>query len=154
VGEDELNCGGSTYSCQSGADVFGGIGQIPSTWLCDGEEDCTSGEDESWCTICFLGSGLIHATQLCNGVYECEDLTDEFEALCDPSSAPPDPPADCDALANRACDGAQDCPGNIDEIGCSTNRCVDSLLPFPDAFKCDGFPDCADGTDENGCSSG
>lgn len=77
---------------------------IPLLWLCDGEEDCSGGEDEQNCTgtspsclgdqfQCADGSGCLEATRVCDGSRDCRGGEDEGtgchrRGACPPESCP------------------------------------------------------------------
>ena len=46
----EVNCGINDFNCS-----LGNMDCIPWPWICDGDEDCTDGSDESnrTCGLCF-----------------------------------------------------------------------------------------------------
>ncbi|NOY89778.1 MAG: hypothetical protein GXP55_01120 [Deltaproteobacteria bacterium] len=93
---------------------------IPMDYLCDGEEDCSFGEDENDCGDyrfrCEDGSTIDKSSQ-CDGEDDCG--FGEDEAGC--------PTFRCGnglLILDRArCDGYDDCSGGEDEAGCAAAIC-------------------------------
>jgi len=60
---------------------------IPLTWQCDGDKDCTKGEDEKGCSVnclstqfrCADGTRCIPTRWQCDGSAECDDGSDELD---------------------------------------------------------------------------
>lgn len=112
---------------------------IQDAWVCDGSNDCPSGEDELHCEGVQVACG-------------------EGQLMCRMDGA-------CIPLRD-VCNGVEDCPDGSDELGCSTEQsssraatpsCYAGLFPcdetrcFPLAAYCDGNRDCLDGFDESNC---
>ncbi|XP_046548454.1 sortilin-related receptor-like [Haliotis rubra] len=112
---------------------------IRDSWVCDGTNDCSSGEDERNC------SGLV-----------CD--SDQFKCTYSYGCV----------SQGQVCDGIVDCPDHSDENGCDTNTTTSPLPPtstckHPEKFflcpqektcilwlyVCDGKTDCMDRADEN-----
>lgn len=110
---------------------------IQDSWLCDGSNDCTSGEDEIHCGssdhsscredqfMCRMDGTCIPIRNVCNDVEECPDGSDEFgcseEQYSNPAATPscflglfPCDETRCIPLA-QYCDGKQDCVDGFDE---------------------------------------
>ncbi|XP_074657056.1 uncharacterized protein LOC141910238 [Tubulanus polymorphus] len=71
------DCSLGRYRCASGLCIM-------KEWLCDGQEDCPSGEDEKNCVNCEFTCKNYQCIRLsgrCNGVYDCSDRSDEFNCL-------------------------------------------------------------------------
>ncbi|XP_069812693.1 low-density lipoprotein receptor-related protein 1B-like, partial [Dendropsophus ebraccatus] len=108
---------------------------IPKQFLCDHDDDCGDGSDESLecgyrqCApdefMCADGRCLLNFQWQCDGDYDCPDGSDE-------------------APLNRKCLNAeQSC--NSSSFICKNGKCV------PEGVLCDTTDDCGDGSDERGC---
>ncbi|XP_022100823.1 uncharacterized protein LOC110984704 isoform X3 [Acanthaster planci] len=126
--QDQFNCG---ERC------------VPQRFLCDQEEDCADGRDESEeicsqilpneCTEdkvpCDSATKCVSMSALCDGIPDCDDGLDEGN--CDDSG--PLPPSGCP----------------IDQIACPfSGECIAT------SALCNGNPDCSDGMDEATCGNG
>lgn len=117
---------------------------IQDSWLCDGSNDCTSGEDEIHCGssdhsscredqfMCRMDGTCIPIRNVCNDVEECPDGSDELgcseEQYSNPAATPscflglfPCDETRCIPLA-QYCDGKQDCVDGFDESNCEKNN--------------------------------
>lgn len=112
---------------------------IENSWVCDGSNDCPSGEDEMHCDqqhmscqndqfMCRRDGSCVPLTNICNGIEECPDGSDELGCLTDHESSP---------AAGPSC--------LVGLFPCDETRC------FPLAAYCDGNQDCFDGFDESNC---
>jgi len=87
---------------------------IDPSWVCDGDEDCVDGADESDCRYfeCDEG-GLIRAESECDEWADCGDRSDEEHCgyfLCSDNQMTVD-----DGLR---CDAEEDCEDGSDELNC------------------------------------
>ncbi|XP_074657066.1 uncharacterized protein LOC141910239 isoform X9 [Tubulanus polymorphus] len=147
-------CSHGRYRCSSGRCISQG-------WLCDGDEDCPSGDDERNCTECPHGryrcsSGrCISQSWLCDGVVNCPSGEDERNCTECPQGRYRCSSGRC-ISQSWLCDGDEDCPSGDDErncTACSTNvfDCGNGTDCVSSSRVCDGFPDCPNGRDEAVC---
>jgi len=164
-----VDCKGANwFQCSSGC--------VPSSYRCDGVEDCSGGQDEKNCTTrpaettcsasqfqCNSGS-CIERDYVCDGEFDCRDESDE-PATCPPAACNPDEFA---CANNRSCiphgaycDGQRDCADGSDEANCKAGHtctvsqfyCPRSKLCVPMLWVCDKDADCEFGEDETDCST-
>ncbi|XP_041476939.1 low-density lipoprotein receptor-related protein 2-like isoform X2 [Lytechinus variegatus] len=157
-------CLSNQFHCSADADC------IPWFYECNGEAECSDGEDERNCPEgervcdsavfqCDGGFSCIPIPWLCDGEYDCSDHTDEshcinnecqdWEFRCNSGKCIP---------RREVCDRDEDCPDNDDEdeelcahpnttcsegyFSCANGFCV------PEAWVCDLDDDCGDMSDE------
>ncbi|KAI8522021.1 hypothetical protein Bbelb_017750 [Branchiostoma belcheri] len=132
---DEYDCGAGNGYC------------IPSTWECDGWDDCTDGVDESNCLgggggtgpadhNCILAhqqpcdnGGCVPLNWVCDGDDDCGDYSDEQNC----AGGGPDP----GPLTPTQCSSTQ--------FECDNGHCIYST------WECDDYDDCGDNSDEQNC---
>uniref|UniRef100_A0A8C6T432 Very low-density lipoprotein receptor n=1 Tax=Neogobius melanostomus TaxID=47308 RepID=A0A8C6T432_9GOBI len=127
-GSDEQECADSI--CKGGEFSCGSGHCISVQFLCDGEENCDDGSDETLCQNCTYGvfpCGLsrvcLDKHQLCDGTADCEDGRDEDPRVC--------------GSLNSECAAS--------EFQCDDGQCIRHV------YKCDNTADCSDGSDEENC---
>uniref|UniRef100_A0A8D8WN38 Vitellogenin receptor n=1 Tax=Cacopsylla melanoneura TaxID=428564 RepID=A0A8D8WN38_9HEMI len=146
--------------------------------VCNGHNDCPSGEDEKdMCSPppshlkcsslqfpCQNGERCIDLMLKCNGEFDCADKSDEFHCSTNTKTCS----GEYDFLCGSGecigrhflCDKERNCADGSDEnpahcVACSEHefRC-DSGSCIPNSWLCDGQMDCTDGTDEpSSCES-
>ncbi|ESO85942.1 hypothetical protein LOTGIDRAFT_57932, partial [Lottia gigantea] len=126
----------SLYTCHDGT-------RIPLRYQCDGDNDCSNGEDEQNCNVnCAKNekkcedTTCIPANWWCDGEFDCPDSSDEKQ--CPAIVYEPTGEFTCHDQSKISiqfhCDGSPDCPDGSDEVNC-THTCG------PNQWKCDYF-DC------------
>jgi len=68
------------FACMDGAEIDGG-------WVCDGDADCASGEDEAMCFTC-ADESILPPEWVCDGEADCEGGEDEQSCLTPEMSTP------------------------------------------------------------------
>ncbi|MEQ2228706.1 Low-density lipoprotein receptor- protein 1B [Ilyodon furcidens] len=145
---------------------------IAKQWLCDGENDCEDGLDESVqiCGTITCAPGLfscpgsyacVPKRWLCDGERDCPDGSDELSpAGCAPNNTCDDSSFRCHNKAcipqRFVCDHDNDCGDGSDEsvecvyrsCGSGEFRCGDGRCLLSSQWECDGYADCPDHSDE------
>ncbi|MBI4981493.1 LDL receptor domain-containing protein, partial [Candidatus Woesearchaeota archaeon] len=106
---------------------------IPQSYVCDGEEDCSKGEDEKNCSV----PPDTYNPPSPDTIQGCPEYT------CNDGNCIP---------YGWICDGANDCNSGEDEeeCGCPEYTCSDgNCIPY--GYFCDGENDCSSGEDEINC---
>jgi hypothetical protein len=95
--------------------ALGGDAAVPTSFVCDGQEDCADGADELGCERFDCGNGeTIVSPWVCDGVPDCSNRSDEGTGCphfsCGNGNLVPEP---------FVCDGDNDCGDGSDEAGCN-----------------------------------
>lgn len=142
---------------------------IPERWLCDGEIDCSQGDDEASCSAvcreeefkCEAENRCLPKRWRCDGSPDCSDGSDERD--CSANRECGDGQFRCkDGLSciplRWVCDGTNHCRDNSDETNCTSISCLnqdfkcrDNGICIPRQWVCDRNIDCKDGSDELDC---
>ncbi|KAK7022757.1 hypothetical protein SK128_018106 [Halocaridina rubra] len=140
--EDEFHCS-SEFRC------------ITSSWKCDGDKDCSDGEDERDCEPrdCMNGEWFNCTTPIacippgwvCDGDEDCADGTDELNCPTQTTSTTTMP--SIILFLNYTVPAINGTCGNKLYLCESTQECIAA------AWQCDGDVDCPNGEDENNCSN-
>ncbi|KAL1512556.1 hypothetical protein ABEB36_002135 [Hypothenemus hampei] len=137
---------------------------------CNGNSDCSMGEDEENCkklTHCPIGhfacndGKCIPENQVCDHHYDCKDKSDEQQCTSDHTRMQKCSPnhfacEDGTCIDERfLCDRVNDCPDGTDEQNCLSSTCIasqfrcDSGECIPKSWECDHDYDCRDLSDEH-----
>lgn len=158
------NCSAGRYRCGNGD-------CIPSTWICDQDNDCPDGLDEKDCAYASCQNGsfacgnghCIPERWRCDFDNDCGDNTDEEQCKYPKCTADKFTCANGRCInLNWTCDFDDDCRDGSDEINCNITE-VCSPLEFhctkhqPKCIamsrQCDGIRDCTDNSDEENCNA-
>lgn len=117
------SCERGEFSCHSGQCIF-------LQFLCDGEDHCDDGSDETLCENCTSGvfpcgpsRQCLGRHQICDGTADCDDGQDEDPRVC--------------GSLTSVCAGS--------DFQCRDGQCIRHT------YKCDNTVDCSDGSDEEDC---
>lgn len=121
-------CKDTEFRCANGQCII-------RSYLCDGDNDCLDGSDETSCPTAACGSrtfrcnntACVQATLRCDGDADCADGSDEWPETCG-----------TETKNKRTCHG--------DQFQCANGECISSM------WRCDGDDDCQDNSDEANCS--
>ncbi|UYV71547.1 SORL1 [Cordylochernes scorpioides] len=142
-------CTPNQYQCLTGECIW-------DSAVCDGQKDCTNGDDEILCYRhdnhgqpcpsrkfkCMLSFGCIETALVCDGKKDCADGTDEMGC---PTTTPV-PGQVCDTVETQdkaaTTTTAAPCQGFL----CSSGDCI------PQTMVCNQIYDCYDRSDELNCT--
>lgn len=97
------------YTCNDGV-------KVPSSFKCDGEPDCSGGEDELGCPAFTCQNGqVISESFRCDAEPDCDDMSDENAC---PAGTTFRCSSGTDIPASYRCDDESDCDDGSDELGC------------------------------------
>lgn len=116
------NCTEEEFHCKSSNTC------VPKSYRCDGDSQCSSGEDEMDCSSCENDAVFCPSTKkcipkwnICDGIVHCPNKIDE---------------SNCECI---------NCSGNNKVLCKKSNFCITR------SQVCDGVSNCPDGEDEEGC---
>ncbi|XP_033115105.1 low-density lipoprotein receptor-related protein 2-like [Anneissia japonica] len=141
---------------------------IPFEKVCDGNGDCPSGNDETYCPtkspVCLQSEfacpeRCIPTNLQCDGNNDCSDGSDEVGCNSDICSSEQFQCNDGKCIPQRwKCDGTDDCEDGSDEENCGNQSCLFHQFQcgdgkcIPSGWQCDDTADCIDGSDEVDCA--
>ncbi len=156
-----MNCtkcnNNNTYNCDDGRCILQDL-------VCDGNNDCTNGEDEENCENKKPESTTIMEME--NGTNNSCDIDDPFYCTVDPAFC---------IDQKQICDGIKHCQNGVDEQNCNNNNnnnstnntnnenscktmdspyyCTEDICVQIEIEQvCDGIKDCPNGRDEENCN--
>uniref|UniRef100_W4VRB4 Putative heparan sulfate proteoglycan 2 n=1 Tax=Corethrella appendiculata TaxID=1370023 RepID=W4VRB4_9DIPT len=149
-------CSNNEYKCDDDTCIYKSL-------KCDGNYDCSDGDDEANC-LCpddefrCKGGECLPNSRICDGTQDCQFNDDEENCEADTSCTEDEFECDDTTCIPRldVCNGHQDCPNNEDESSetcncrsdqfkCGGGQCIDIEK------KCNDIPDCYDHSDEDDC---